>query len=64
MNTVREPDNRGILHYQKIIRENNKKPEILGNEDSKTYYLVIYDLKEKKCYHQWFDELEWTCYTL
>ena len=64
MNTVREPDNRGILHYRGIVAGEEGKIETVGREDSKTYYLVIYDVREKTCFLQWFDELEWTCYTL
>ena len=64
MNTVREPENRGILHYGGTLVGQEGKIETVGRQDSKTYYLVIYDLREKTCFLQWFDELEWTCYTL
>ncbi len=64
MNTVREPENQGKFHYSYL--EERKQGEIvaIGRENSKTEYLVIYDLWEKKCYLQWFDEMQWTCYTL
>ena len=64
MNTVREPEDLGILHYSYLKEDSREKIQVIGREKSKTYYLVIYDLYEKKCYLQWFDEMEWTCYTL
>ena len=64
MNTVREPEDQGVLHYSYLKKMQRGKIKVVGREKSKTYYLVIYDLKAKKCYLQWFDEMEWTCYTL
>lgn len=63
MNLVREPENAGVFHYSHVEEEEGRLV-VVGGEESKTEYLVIYDLTEKKCYLQWFDEMNWTCYTL
>ena len=42
------------------------KYHLREDDDNRLYAknLVIYDLTGKKCYLQWFDEMNWTCYTL
>lgn len=64
MNVVREPFNQGLLHYSFLDLKEDGEKKIVGRKNSRTEYLVVYDPATQRFYLSWFDELEWTCYTL
>ena len=58
MNVVMEPKNRGVFHYTKI----NEDGTIVGQKDSFTQYLIMYDVEERCFYLKKYDEIEWRKY--
>lgn len=60
MNTVFEPESQGVFHYSKI----EKDGRILGQKNSKTQYIIMYDCEEKSFYLRPFDEILWERYGL
>ena len=59
MNTVREPEHQGIFH--KAVGEGKM---CTHKQDSKTHYLVMYDLERREFHLQFFDDIRWSKYTL
>lgn len=64
MNTVREPLNQGIFHYSYLKPEGKEGEKMVGNKNSRTEYTIVYDIVNRRFLISWFDELNWTCYTL
>ena len=60
MNAVYEPPNKGVFHYTKM--EDDGK--IIGQNDSFTQYLIMYDIEEKSFHMKRFDEVFWNKYML
>lgn len=58
MNTVCEPYTGGIFHYTKI-EENGK---VIGQKESYTQYISMYDMEEKCFFIKKFDEVGWKKY--
>lgn len=58
MNAVCEPHTKGIFHYTKM----EETGEIIGQKDSYTQYLSMYDLEERCFYMKKYDETEWIKY--
>lgn len=60
MNTVCEPHTKGMFHYTRIEEDG----EIVGQKDSFTQYLVMYDVEERCLYRKVFDEVVWNKYII
>lgn len=58
MNTICEPHTKGVFHYTKID-ENGK---VIGQKDSFTQYISMYDIEERCFYMKKFDEIIWKKY--
>lgn len=55
MNAVCEPDTKGIFHYTRMESDGN----IIGQKDSFTQYVIMYDIEETCFYIRKYDETEW-----
>lgn len=60
MNVVNEPNSQGVYHYTRI--ENGTR--VIGQKDSYTQYLIMYDIAERAFYIKPFDMVSWTKYQL
>lgn len=60
MNTVCEPSTKGLFHYTRMDEEG----KILGQKDSFTQYIVMYDINEKSFHIKKYDEVIWKKYML
>lgn len=60
MNTVCEPYTQGVFHYTRREEDGT----IIGQKDSFTQYVVMYDIVEKCFYIKKFDEVFWNKYTV
>lgn len=60
MNTVYEPPSRGVFHYSHIEKEGR----VVGQKESYTQYLVMYDLFNRSLYIRFMDQLQWQEYSL
>ncbi len=60
MNVVCEPHTKGVFHYTRIEQDG----KIVGQKDSFTQYMVMYDTEEKIFYIRVFDEVNWIKYRL
>ena len=60
MNVVCEPYTKGIFHYTRI----EAGGKVIGQKDSFTQYISMYDLEEKCFYRKKFDETRWEEYSL
>lgn len=60
MNSVCEPHTRGMFHYTKIEEDG----KVVGQKDSFTQYLVMYDIEERCLYIKVFDEVVWNKWIL
>ena len=58
MNAVCEPHTKGIFHYTRM--DSNGK--MIGQKDSFTQYMVMYDVEEKCFYIKKYDEVTWERY--
>ena len=56
MNAVCEPYTKGIFHYTRMESDG----KIIGQKDSFTQYVTMYDIEEKCFYRKKFDEIIWT----
>lgn len=55
MNAVCEPYTQGVFHYAKI----DEKGKVIGQKDSYTQYISMYDTKERCFYQKKYDEITW-----
>ena len=55
MNAVCEPHTKGIFHYTRI----EKDGEVIGQKDSFTQYVTMYDMEETCFYIKKYDEVTW-----
>ena len=60
MNVVMEPNTGGIFHYT----QRKEDGSIIGQKESFTQYIVMYDLEEKCFYIRVFDMVSWKKYRL
>lgn len=60
MNVVCEPHTKGVFHYTRMEADGT----IVGQKDSFTQYVVMYDIEEKCFYIKKFDEILWSQNTL
>ena len=60
MNTVCEPHTKGIFHYTKMDSDG----KIVGQKDSYTQYLSMYDMEEKVFFQKMHDRISWEKYAL
>ena len=60
MNAVCEPHTKGMFHYTRI----EKDGKVIGQKDSYTQYLVMYDIEERCFYIKKFDVTEWNKYAI
>lgn len=60
MSTVWEPASLGLYHYSHIDAQGN----VVGQKESFTQYLVMYDLYNKKLHVRSMDSVEWSCHGL
>lgn len=55
MNTVCEPKNKGVFHYTKM----DESGKVIGQKNSYTQYISMYDIEEKIFYIKKYDEIVW-----
>ena len=60
MNVVCEPHNKGMFHYTKIEEDG----KVVGQKDSFTQYVSMYDIEQKCFYMKKFDTVKWDKYSL
>lgn len=60
MNVVCEPHSQGLFHYRRI----DKEGKIIGQKNSFTQYIVMYDMAERKFFMKKYDETVWNQYSL
>ena len=60
MNAVCEPHTKGVFHYTRVEKDGT----IIGQKDSYTQYISMYDIKEKCFYVKKFDEVLWSRYEI
>ena len=60
INAVCEPGNKGIFHYTKVKEDG----QVVGQKDSFTQYVVMYDIEEMCFYIKKYDEVIWEKYSL
>lgn len=58
MNAVNEPRNKGLYHYTRVEQDGT----VVGQKDSFTQYLIMYDMEEKCFYIKVFDMVSWIRY--
>ena len=58
MNAVCEPHTKGIFHYTRM----DSRGKMIGQKDSFTQYMVMYDVEEKCFYIKKYDEVTWERY--
>lgn len=58
MNAVCEPHTKGVFHYTKM----KKGGKIIGQKNSYTQYISMYDIEEKCFYMKKYDETAWKKY--
>ena len=60
MNAVCEPHNKGVFHYTRMEADGN----VIGQKDSISQYVVMYNIEETSIYLKKFDEVFWNKYML
>lgn len=60
MNVVWEPGNQGLFHYTKIEEDGT----ILGQKNSSSQYMVMYNCEQKNFYIRPFDAVSWIKYEI
>lgn len=60
MNTVWEPSSHGLFHYSHIETDGT----IMGQKESFTQYLVMYDLHRRELWVRAMDRIDWSSYQL
>ena len=60
MNAVCEPHTKGVFHYTKMEPDG----KVIGQKDSFTQYMVMYDMEEKDFCVKKYDEVTWKKYCL
>ena len=60
MNSVNESSTKGLFHYASIEEDG----AVIGQKDSMTQYVVMYDLEEKSLHLKPFDEVSWMKYEM
>ena len=60
MNVVCEPHTQGLFHYTRLESDG----KIVGQKDSFTQYVTMYDMEEKCFYIKKYDEIVWKKYEL
>ena len=55
MNSVCEPRTGGVFHYTRIEEDGR----IIGQKDSYTQYISMYDIEERCFYQKKYDEVIW-----
>lgn len=55
MSAVCEPHTRGLFHYTRL----EKNGKIVGQKDSFTQYITMYDIEERCFYIKKYDEVKW-----
>ena len=60
INAVCEPGNKGVFHYTKVEEDGR----VVGQKDSFTQYVVMYDIEEMCFYIKKYNEVTWKKYTL
>lgn len=60
MNAVCEPRNKGVFHYTRMEADGN----VIGQKDSISQYVVMYNIEETSIYLKKFDEVFWNKYML
>lgn len=58
MNAVCEPRTKGVFHYTRVEEEG----AVIGQKDSYTQYVSMYDIEKKSFYMKKFDEVLWNRY--
>lgn len=58
MNAVCEPRTKGVFHYRRVEEDG----AVIGQKDSYTQYVSMYDIEKKCFYMKKFDELLWNRY--
>lgn len=58
MNTVWEPPTRGVFHYTRM----EKDGRVIGQKNSFTQYISMYDMAERCFYMKKYDEIGWKKY--
>lgn len=58
MNAVCEPRTKGVFHYTRIEADGS----VIGQKDSFTQYMVMYDIEEKSFWIKKYDEVTWKKY--
>ena len=60
MNAVCEPHTKGIFHYTRV----EKDGEVIGQKDSFTQYVTMYDMEDTCFYIKKYDEATWEKHVL
>lgn len=55
MNAVCEPRTKGVFHYRRVEEDGS----VIGQKDSYTQYVSMYDIEKKCFYMKKFDEVKW-----
>ena len=58
MNVVCEPRTKGLFHYTRLEPDGT----VIGQKDSFTQYIVMYDIEEKSFQMKKYDEVFWNKY--
>ena len=60
MNSVKEPSTKGLFHYARIEEDGT----VIGQKDSITQYVIMYDCSERCFYIKPYDIVAWTLYKM